>query len=30
MKQRDVVIDIMKGLAILIIVLWHADSPFGQ
>lgn len=30
MKQRDVVIDIMKGLAILIIVLWHADSPFSQ
>lgn len=29
MKQRDVVIDIMRGLAILTIVLWHADSPFS-
>lgn len=29
-KQRDVAIDILKGLAIIVIVLWHADSPFAQ
>ncbi|MBS7182012.1 MAG: acyltransferase family protein [Eubacterium sp.] len=29
-KQRDVAIDILKGLAIIVIVMWHADSPFAQ